>query len=103
MSFPIPTVAWETLGIEYKLFIHTVRAHDVFYLFSFDSLIATDILIRAYRKSLWDWSGFSFQVCSVGRLPTPWSMSSDADCEKIPPSKTQNVLCWKPLQPEMVL
>lgn len=31
--FPIPTVRWESLGMESRLFIHTVRAHHVFIYF----------------------------------------------------------------------
>lgn len=49
------------------------------HLFSFDCLIATDIMICAYHRNLRDPSGFSFLVCSLWLflLPTQWSTSSN--------------------------
>lgn len=32
-SFPIPTVSWETLAMENRVFIHTLRARGVFIYF----------------------------------------------------------------------
>lgn len=36
------------------------------YLFSSDSLAATDILISSFHKNLWDWSGVSFMRAARG-------------------------------------